>query len=187
MDDGHIWFELFIIVLLVLGNAVCSLAEIAIVGARKTKLQELADEGKRGAAQALKLTGRKEELFSTIQVGITTISIVTGMFSGASLAGPLADFLGRFPGTFEHVLCHGAGDVFCFDYRGAGTEVDRHCGTGESSVPHRPSHDFIFQPVQASCGIQHVVNEACGGDARRPHGGRNARIGRGNTLSLIHI
>jgi hypothetical protein len=42
MDDGHIWFELFIIVLLVLGNAVCSLAEIAIVGARKTKLQELA-------------------------------------------------------------------------------------------------------------------------------------------------
>ena len=44
MDDGHIWFELFIIVLLVLGNAVCSLAEIAIVGARKTKLQELADE-----------------------------------------------------------------------------------------------------------------------------------------------
>ena len=64
MDDGHIWFELFIIVLLVLGNAVCSLAEIAIVGARKTKLQELADEGKRGAAQALKLTGRKEELFS---------------------------------------------------------------------------------------------------------------------------
>lgn len=56
MDDGHIWFELFIIVLLVLGNAVCSLAEIAIVGARKTKLKELADEGKRGAAQALKLT-----------------------------------------------------------------------------------------------------------------------------------
>ena len=97
MDDGHIWFELFIIVLLVLGNAVCSLAEIAIVGARKTKLQEMADEGKRGAAQALKLTGRKEELFSTIQVGITTISIVTGMFSGASLAGPLADFLGGIP------------------------------------------------------------------------------------------
>lgn len=70
MGDGHIWFELFIIVLLVLGNAVCSLAEIAIVGARKTKLQELADEGKRGAAQALKLTGRKEELFSTIRWGL---------------------------------------------------------------------------------------------------------------------
>ena len=59
MDDGHIWFELFIIVLLVLGNAVCSLAEIAIVGERKTKLQELADEGRRGAAQALKLTDAK--------------------------------------------------------------------------------------------------------------------------------
>ena len=187
MDDGHIWFELFIIVLLVLGNAVCSLAEIAIVGARKTKLQELADEGKRGAAQALKLTGRKEELFSTIQVGITTISIVTGMFSGASLAGPLADFLGGIPiaGAFLAPLSMffvmALVTYFALIIGGAGTEVDRHCGTGEGSVPHRPSHDFIFQPVQASCGIQHVVNEACGGDARRPHGGRNARIGRGNT------
>ena len=49
MDDGHIWLELIIIILLVLGNAVCSLAEIAIVGARKTKLQELIDEGNKSA------------------------------------------------------------------------------------------------------------------------------------------
>ena len=39
MDDGHIWLEIIIIILLVLANGVCSLAEIAIVGARKTKLQ----------------------------------------------------------------------------------------------------------------------------------------------------
>ena len=38
MDDGHIWGELLIIILLVLANGACSLAEIAIVGARKTKL-----------------------------------------------------------------------------------------------------------------------------------------------------
>ena len=90
MDDGHIWLELIIIILLVLGNAVCSLAEIAIVGARKTKLQELIDEGNKSAVYALRLAEEKEELFATIQVGITTISIITGMFSGASLAGPLA-------------------------------------------------------------------------------------------------
>ncbi len=97
MDDDHIWFELIIIILLVLANGACSLTEIAIVGARKTKLSEMAEEGKRGALQALELSERKEELFATIQVGITTIGIVTGMFSGASLAGPLADVLRDIP------------------------------------------------------------------------------------------
>lgn len=97
MDDGHIWLELCIIVLLVLGNGVCSLAEIAIVGARKTKLQEMIDEGNKNAAYALMLAERKEELFSSIQVGITTISIITGMFSGASLSGPLGRELAKIP------------------------------------------------------------------------------------------
>lgn len=97
MDDGHIWLELCIIVLLVLGNGVCSLAEIAIVGARKTKLQEMIDEGNKNAAYALMLAERKEELFSVIQVGITTISIITGMFSGASLSGPLGRELAKIP------------------------------------------------------------------------------------------
>lgn len=97
MDDGHIWVELLIIILLVLANAACSLAEIAIVGARKTKLKEMADEGNKSAVYALALSEKKEELFSTIQVGITTISIITGMFSGASLAGPLAKELEEIP------------------------------------------------------------------------------------------
>ena len=97
MDDGHIWLEIIIIILLVLANGVCSLAEIAIVGARKTKLQEMIDEGNKSAGYALRLAERKEELFSTIQVGITTISIITGMFSGASLSGPLGEELSKFP------------------------------------------------------------------------------------------
>ena len=97
MDDGHIWLEIIIIILLVLANGVCSLAEIAIVGARKTKLQEMIDEGNKSAGYALRLAERKEELFSTIQVGITTISIITGMFSGASLSGPLGEELAKFP------------------------------------------------------------------------------------------
>ena len=97
MDDGHIWLEIIIIILLVLANGVCSLAEIAIVGARKTKLQEMIDEGNKSAGYALRLAERKEELFSTIQVGITTISIITGMFSGASLSGPLGRELAKIP------------------------------------------------------------------------------------------
>lgn len=63
MDDGHIWLEIIIIILLVLANGVCSLAEIAIVGARKTKLQEMIDEGNKSAGYALRLAERKEELF----------------------------------------------------------------------------------------------------------------------------
>jgi putative hemolysin len=55
------------------------------------------DEGNKNAAYALMLAERKEELFSTIQVGITTISIITGMFSGASLSGPLGRELAKIP------------------------------------------------------------------------------------------
>lgn len=97
MGSGHIWAELLILVLLVLGNGVCSLSEIAIVAARKTKLKEMADSGSRSAKAALKISDDKENLFSTIQVGITTISIITGMFSGASLSGPLASLLAKIP------------------------------------------------------------------------------------------
>ena len=64
MDDGHIWGELLIIILLVLANGACSLAEIAIVGARKTKLQEMIDAGSKNAVYALRLAEKKEELFS---------------------------------------------------------------------------------------------------------------------------
>lgn len=97
MESDSILWELLIIVLLIIGNGLCSLAEIAIVGVRKNRLKQMEKEGKRGAKEALRLAERKEELFSTIQVGITTISIVTGMFSGAALAGPLSNVLGDIP------------------------------------------------------------------------------------------
>lgn len=96
-DGGHLWLELIVLVLLVLANGMCSLAEIAIVGARKTKLQEMAKEGSKNAAAALEVAAHTEELFSTIQVGITSISILTGMFSGASLSGPVAAVLAEVP------------------------------------------------------------------------------------------
>ena len=96
-NNGPLWPELLILFLLILGNAVCSLAEISIVGARKTKLTEMAEEGNKKAELALHMAQHTEELFSTIQVGITTIGILTGMFSGASLAGPMANVLRKIP------------------------------------------------------------------------------------------
>ena len=75
MESDSVGWELLIILLLIIGNGVCSLAEIAIVGVRKNRLRQMVKEGKRGAKQALALAEKKEELFSTIQVGITSISI----------------------------------------------------------------------------------------------------------------
>jgi putative hemolysin len=102
MEGNQVWGELLILILLVLGNGVCSLSEIAIVAARKTKLKQMADKGSRNAKAALKISEDKENLFSTIQVGITTISIITGMFSGASLSGPLAEELAKIPLLAPH-------------------------------------------------------------------------------------
>ena len=55
------------------------------------KLQELIDEGNKSAVYALRLAEEKEELFATIQVGITTISIITGMFSGGVAGGAFGE------------------------------------------------------------------------------------------------
>lgn len=97
MDDGHIWTELLIIFILIFFNAVCSMTEIAVVGARKTKLREMAKKGNVKAEYALRIAENPENLFSTIQIGITAIGILTGMFSGATLADPLADVLRDIP------------------------------------------------------------------------------------------
>lgn len=97
MDDGHIWTELLIIFILIFLNAVCSMTEIAVVGARKTKLREMAKKGNVKAGYALRIAENPENLFSTIQIGITAIGILTGMFSGATLADPLADVLRDIP------------------------------------------------------------------------------------------
>ncbi len=96
-DGGHIWSEILIIFILIVFNGICSMTEIAVVGARKTKLREMAKKGNKKAEYALKIADNPENLFSTIQIGITAIGILTGMFSGASLAVPLAAELREIP------------------------------------------------------------------------------------------
>ncbi len=97
MDDGHIGTELLIIFVLIFLNGVFSMTEIAVVGARKTKLREMAKSGNKKAEYALQIAENPENLFSTIQIGITAIGILTGMFSGATLSGPLASLLSCVP------------------------------------------------------------------------------------------
>ena len=87
------WFDVAIIILLVLINGVFAMSELAIVSARKANLHSRADQGSRGAKTALRLASDPGKFLSTVQIGITLIGIVAGAFSGASLGGPVAERL----------------------------------------------------------------------------------------------
>src|SRR6476659_2996988 len=90
----YIWvFEIFVIIGLAVTNGVLSMAEIAIVSSRKTKLQQLADDGVKGAKIALDLLKEPTEFLASIHVGITIISILSGAVGGATLSDQLSAYL----------------------------------------------------------------------------------------------
>jgi len=94
--------DILIIILLILLNGVFSMAEIAMISARKSRLTSDARQGSRGAATALKLADDPDKFLSTIQIGITLIGILTGLYSGAALAedvGKLLQHTGLQPHT----------------------------------------------------------------------------------------
>lgn len=83
--------EIFIIVFLIFLNGVFSMSEIAMISARKSSLQNEAEEGNQKARRALKLSSDPDKFLSTIQIGITLIGILTGIFSGNEVARILGD------------------------------------------------------------------------------------------------
>jgi putative hemolysin len=83
---------LFLTALIVL-NGVFAMSEIALVTARRVRLARLADDGDTSAAVAMKLHDDPTRLLSTVQIGITSISILNGIVGEAVLAGPLALWL----------------------------------------------------------------------------------------------
>lgn len=89
--------EMLIVGMLVLLNGLFSMAELAMVSARRVRLQQLADTGNRGARAALGITESPGRFLSTVQVGITLVGVLAGAFSGAAFADPLAALLGDFP------------------------------------------------------------------------------------------
>ena len=82
---------------LILLNGVFAMSEIAIVSSRKARLIGLADDGNRGAQAAVRLHEDPSNFFSTIQVGITSIGILSGAMGETALADPLAAWLAGFP------------------------------------------------------------------------------------------
>lgn len=85
--------ETFVIFILVLINGFFSLAEVALISARKTKLQSDARAGSRAAQAALELQADPDKYLSTCQIGITVVSILTGIYSSEALAGGFSDWL----------------------------------------------------------------------------------------------
>ena len=85
--------EVFIVIVLILMNGLLAMLEMALVSARKSRLEQLADEGSSKAAYILKLAQEPTEFLSTVQIGITLVGIGTGVYSGAMLAAPLEGLL----------------------------------------------------------------------------------------------
>lgn len=90
-------FEILIILLLTIANGIFAASEMAVVSARKTRLQELADRGDKSAQAALGLANSPDRFLSTVQIGITLIGILAGAFGGATLSQTLSDYFNQVP------------------------------------------------------------------------------------------
>ena len=87
--------EIAILFALIFLNGLFAMSEIALVTARKVRLQKLIDEGDSGAAAAVKLGEDPTRFLSTIQIGITSIGVLNCIVGEAALAAPLASWLER--------------------------------------------------------------------------------------------
>ena len=87
------WVDIVIILALVALNGVFAMSELAIVSARRPRLQAMEKAGRSGAKVALELAADPGRFLSTVQIGITLIGIVAGAYSGASLGGPVSERL----------------------------------------------------------------------------------------------
>ncbi len=90
-------FEIIIIFVLFLANGFFAASEIAIVSARRSRLQQQVDAGKKSAQQALDLAANTDRFLATVQVGMTLINTLAAAFGGASLDAPVASLIRRIP------------------------------------------------------------------------------------------
>ena len=85
--------DFLIIIILIILNGVFAMSEIAIISARKSSLMKESKEGNKNAKIALSLANQPDKFLSTIQIGITLIGILTGIYSGDTIAKELSNIL----------------------------------------------------------------------------------------------
>jgi len=88
--------DVVLLVFLVLLNGILAMSEIAVVSSRKSRLQKLSDDGSPGAQTALELSNEPSAFLSTVQVGITSVGIMSGAIGEGALADPLTKWLSEF-------------------------------------------------------------------------------------------
>ncbi len=102
-------FELLIVVFLIVLNAFFALSEMALMTSRKLRLKQMAIES-RGARVALALAEHPDNLLSTVQIGITLIGVLAGVFGGDAIGAIIAGWLaGWFPGAENYTAPIGVG------------------------------------------------------------------------------
>src|SRR4028119_1024367 len=92
-----IGLEIVVLFLLVFLNGAFAMSELAIVSARRARLLAMQRTGSLGAAAAIALAEDPQRFLPTVQVGITLVGILAGVFGGARLAGPVEAVLARIP------------------------------------------------------------------------------------------
>jgi putative hemolysin len=96
--------EILIIIFLILLNGVFSMSEIALVSSKKFKLENLAKNGNTNAKRALELSNKPGKFLATVQIGITLIGILTGVFSGDKITLSVENRLSAI--SFIHPYAH---------------------------------------------------------------------------------
>ena len=94
--------ELVIIGILLVLNGIFSMSELAIVAAKRVRLEHQAERGSAGAKTALALASNPGEFLSTVQVGITLVGVIASVYGGATIAAHLATLLATVPWIGEH-------------------------------------------------------------------------------------
>ncbi len=94
--------NLLLVFILIIANGLLVMSEMAVVSVRKTRLQQLANEGHPRAQSVLKLINNPTRFLSTVQVFVTLISIMTGAVGGAKFTEALAEWLKRFDSLAEY-------------------------------------------------------------------------------------
>src|SRR5262245_1249548 len=85
--------ELLVVILLIVINGLLAMSELAIVSSRRARLQRLVDTHVVGSRRALALASDPGKFLSTVQIGITLVSVLSGAFSGATIGLRVADWL----------------------------------------------------------------------------------------------
>lgn len=91
--DFSLGEQFIVIVLLTIGNGIFSMLEMSIVSCSQARLEALVEEGNNAARIVIRLRENPNKMFSTVQFGMTLISLLTGVYGGTAMAGPLSQWL----------------------------------------------------------------------------------------------